>query len=248
MSLFKKGKFEELLDTEGKAEGHGFDNLYRKDKKAFLSSNSGKRFASKPNTERVEQLIATKGKGTRLTDKDLSDIYDVGAHKYSKTLNKTIESIKKEKDWKNSKSEEELEEIQFSKYIKETKIYLKSIISNKHRLAEIYRTRFNKYSLSSKSEEEQEKQKEALDLFVNYAQKAKVLYRENKHDLNYNLSENTFTFGKNIVYNHKLYNEKGKDWGKLIENKIYENTYSIIIDIMYKDKAKEIVKKFQTSN
>lgn len=243
MTSFKKGEFEELLDSEGKAEAHGFDNLYRKDKKAFLNSKSGERFTSKPNTERVEQLIATKGKGTRLTDKDLSDIYDVGAQKYSKTLNKTIESIKKEKDWKNSKSEEELKEIQFSKYIKETKMYLKSIISNKHRLAEIYRTRFNKYSSSSNSEEKQKEQKEALELFVNYAQKAKVLYREKGRGLDYDLSANAFTFGRNIVGDHKLYNEKGKDWGKSIEGEIYNNTYSIIINMMHDGKMKEFVKK-----
>jgi hypothetical protein len=76
---------DKVVDSEGKANAYALDNMYRKDRRELLK-NSGLKKTDLDNSEK-----AIKG------EHYISDEYLAGTKRHSKTLEKTLKGIEKEK-------------------------------------------------------------------------------------------------------------------------------------------------------
>jgi len=102
IDAIKKGNFNKLADSEGKANAYALDGLDRFTRRELLKNSSiNRRTLDRDKTAlEIDNAIknnpeASNGKKQRI--KKATQIYRAGTEKHSKTINKTLNSIEKEK-------------------------------------------------------------------------------------------------------------------------------------------------------
>ena len=92
-NLFLSRKFQELENLEGKANDYALSSMYRKDRRELLKNSSLDYKEEVKNKNKIEQVKD----GTYDGKVGVSEIYRSGTFNNSKTLRKTLKSIRLEK-------------------------------------------------------------------------------------------------------------------------------------------------------
>lgn len=86
---------KKFLDSEGKANAYAFDNMSRKQRMDFIKRTKENKKSFNKSSKNIKKSLDEK------SDILASDLYKAGLSKHSKTLEKTLDSIEKEKKYFN---------------------------------------------------------------------------------------------------------------------------------------------------
>ena len=89
------GDTKGVLDSEGKANAYAFDNMSRKQRMDFIKRTKENKESFNKSNKNIKKSLDEK------SDILASDLYKAGLSKHSKTLEKTLDSIEKEKKYFN---------------------------------------------------------------------------------------------------------------------------------------------------